>query len=309
MQKIRDCCQISFLSGAIRGAAELIFTNIGFAMYFQSLDVQLIQTIKDIIFNIYKEEYKIESSYIDKGYIKGEFHTLRIPVQNAKDILEKCGIVTNKCEIIDHIPVEIISKNCCKSAYLKGLFLSCGSLSAPPETDAGISGKTRAGYHLEFNINSIVVRDDIKKLLISHAQTKENHIRFRASKNGIYIKNAETICNILASMGANNGVLAIQQIITSRAMKNQVNRASNFVLANINKTISAGAKQTEAIKIIENTIGLDNLSSELKETAFLRKNYPDANLSELAQLSSKSKSCINHRLRKLVEIAEGISKE
>lgn len=306
--ELKPCCYLSFLSGAIRGCAELIFTTKGFAMYFQSTDERLINLIREIIGKLLGTEQNVEKSYIDKGYLKGDFYTLRLPVEDAQIILENCKIIQNKCEIIDKIPPELISRSCCKSAYLKGLFLSCGSLSVPPEAVAGKGGKTRSGYHLEFAINSSLVRDDIKKLLIKFAQVEESQIGFRYPKSGIYVKTAEAICNILAAMGSNNGVIAIQQIITSREVKNQVNRASNFVLANINKAVSAGEKQLEAVKKIEETIGIDALPPQIKEVAFLRINNPDANLNELGQLCSPpvTKSGMNHRLRKLVEIAAQI---
>jgi DNA-binding protein WhiA len=308
-QKLKPCCYPSFLSGVIRGCAELIFTPYGFAMYFQSTDDMLINLARDISIKLIGENLVVEKSYIDKGYLKGDFYTLRIPAKNAESILEKCKIVQNKSEIIDTIPSELVAKNCCKSAYISGLFLSCGTLSTPPEAIGGMGGKTRSGYHLEFMVNSVLVREDIKKLLIRFAQLKESQIGFRLKRNGIYVKTAESICNILAAMGSNNGVIAVQQIITSREMKNQVNRASNFVLANISKSVSAGEKQLEAIIKIEKTIGLDSLSPNIKEVANLRKNNPDANLNDLAQMTipPSSKSGINHRLRKLVEIASQIT--
>ncbi|HKL74162.1 MAG TPA: DNA-binding protein WhiA [Clostridia bacterium] len=308
LEKLKPCCYFPFLSGIIRGCAELIFTPKGFAMYFQSSDDKLIQLVKEIINKLIDEDFQVEKSYIDKGYLKGYFYTLNLPVENAQTILEKCKIIENRCEIIDKIPSELVAKTCCKSAYLRGLFLSCGTLSTPPEAVGGMSGKTKAGYHLEFGVNSEVVREDIKNLLTAFAQVKKSQIGFRTKKSGIYVKTAEAICNILAAMGSNNGVIAVQQIITSREMKNQVNRASNFVLANINKSISAGEKQLEAIKRIEETIGLDSLPPTIKEVAYLRMNNLDATLNELALMCvpPSTKSAINHRLRKLVQTASEI---
>ncbi len=307
-QKLKPCCYAPFLSGVIRGLAELIFTPKGFAMYFQTTDSRLIELIRSAAEYLSNEKFTIEKTYIDKGYIKDYFYTLPLPVENASVILEKCRIVRDKSEIVDRIPGALISKACCKAAYLKGLFLSCGSLSTPPEADGGISGKTRAGYHLEFAINSALVREDITKILTKFAQVEEKQIGLRTNGNGIYVKTAEAICNILAAMGSNNGVIAVQQIITSREMKNRINRANNFVLANINKSVNAGEKHLEAIKRIEETIGLDALPPQVKEVAHLRKNNPDANLNELAEMCvpPSTKSCMNHRLRKLVEIASEI---
>jgi len=307
-QQLRPCCNAPYLSAMIRGCAELIFTSSGFAMFFQSTSSQLITLAKKICDNLTNQDFVMEKSFIDKGYVKDDYYTLRITAEYAQDILKLCKIVQNKTELIDTIPSELIEKPCCKSAYLAGLFLSCGTLSTPPEAIGGVAGKTRAGYHLEFGINSSLVREDIKKLLISFAQVKESQIGFRTKNSGIYVKTAESICNILAAMGSNNGVLAIQQIITSREMKNQINRASNFVIANINKSVSAGEKQLKAIKLIEETIGIDSLSPAIKEVAILRKNNPEANLNDLALMTKPptTKSGINHRLRKLVQIASQI---
>jgi DNA-binding protein WhiA len=309
-QEIKPCCYLPFLSGVIRGVSELVFTNKGFAMCFQSTDDELIELISKIVDKLCNEKFVVEKTYLDKGYTKGDYYTLYVPAEFASDLLEKCNIVQNKCEFVDNIPKEFISKSCCRASFLKGLFLSCGTLSTPPEVDSGANGKTKSGYHLEFILNSDLINEDIKKLIVKHAQIEENLIRFRTERSGIYLKNAEAICNLLASMGSSNGVLIIQQIITSREVKNQVNRVNNFDLANINKTVNACENQLEAINYIECTVGLDTMQPTIKEVCYLRKNNPDASLNELAELCvpPSTKSCMNHRLRKVVEIAETIQK-
>jgi len=304
----KDCCVLPFLSATIRGIARLIFTKNGFALKFQTQDIQLITYIQSMLKKVQNVIYDIEKSFIDKGYVKGEYYTLYVPVDDANVILEKTYIIKNKCEIIDNIPNELFEKKCCKGAYIAGLFASCGTLTTPDAVDLDDRGKTKGGYHLEFNINSDLVKDEIKKIIKSIAEIDSDTIHFRANSNGIYIKNADSIGYIIAAMGCQKSFFIIQDIITSREFKNRLNRVNNSTLANIDKVVDAGEKQVLAIKLIDEKLGINVLSPQLIEFCNLRLNNYSASLSELAQLCvpPSTKSGMNHRMRKVLELAEDI---
>ena len=121
----------------------------------------------------------------------------------------------------------------------------------------------------------------------------------------VYVKDAEGIVRCLQLMGGNRAVMEFENVRVVRDVRAQVNRRINFETANIDKTIGSAMRQVEAINRLEREQGLDTLPPSLQEMARWRKDNPELNLSELAAQMNLSKSAVNHRLRRLVEISEG----
>lgn len=121
----------------------------------------------------------------------------------------------------------------------------------------------------------------------------------------VYVKEGSQIVDMLNIMEAHNALMALENIRIAKEIRNSVNRQVNCETANINKTVSAAVKQVEDITYIKNTVGFGELSEALQEMAILRLSYPEATLQELGKLLSTpvSKSGVNHRLRKLSQIA------
>ncbi len=299
-----DCCDRAFLSGAIRGAGELSFTMKGFALTLRHPDKELVEKLRSIVERMSGEEFVVEETYIDINIQKGVTYTLSVPAETAVGVLEECEIVRSRCELVTKLPSTIVGKKCCKKAYLRGLFLSCGYLGVPDQISDWHGGKSRCGYSMEFKLNSDIVLAPIKKLLEKSAYLEKNTVSVRNRGSAIYIKKADAISRVLVAMGSNQGVLSLQEIITERQMKNDINRANNFDLANIDKSISASERQIEEIKYIDMVIGIDSLPPTLADTCKLRLLYPTVGLEELGKLADPpiSKSCINHRLRKISAI-------
>ena len=304
----KDCCKTAFLSAAIRGAGELGFTFKGFALSFRLSDPRLADKIAECINSLCKINLVKEESYIDMGYSKGNFYTLAVPVETAASLLERCAIVRNKCEIVEELPSSLVGKNCCKKAYLRGLFLSCGYLAVPDQISEWSGGKTRSGYAMEFNLNSAIVMEGVRKLIATAAKLPLSKILVRKKGSVVYLKTAEAVSAVLAAAGSSSGVLALQEIIAERQWKNDINRVNNFDLANVEKSMAASEKQLADIEKIDRTVGIDSLGAALAETCRMRRAYPDAGLAELGEKFSPpiSKSCINHRLRKISALAEGL---
>ena len=122
----------------------------------------------------------------------------------------------------------------------------------------------------------------------------------------VYLKEGSQIVDILNVMEAHVALMEFENIRIMKDMRNSVNRKVNCETANINKTVSAAVRQTEDIKYIQDTVGFDKLPEGLKDVALTRLTYPDATLKELGTLLENpvGKSGVNHRLRKLSEIAE-----
>ena len=109
-------------------------------------------------------------------------------------------------------------------------------------------------------------------------------------------------------MNARNCYFSLNELIIEKDLRNDTNRRINCEMANIEKQVEASIGRINAISVIEETIGLDELSAPLRAVAIARMNNPDASMSELASIAGITKSCLNHRLRKLSEIAENLSK-
>ena len=122
----------------------------------------------------------------------------------------------------------------------------------------------------------------------------------------VYIKSAEEIKNFTAFLQAPVSVLKLTDLMINRELVNNTNRRKNCDLGNLNRQVEAVAKQTDAIKKIQANLGLETLKKDLRETAQARLDNPDETLNELAEILGVTKSCLNHRLRKIVAIADEI---
>ncbi|MFA5449444.1 MAG: DNA-binding protein WhiA, partial [Clostridia bacterium] len=192
----------------------------------------------------------------------------------------------------------LIANDCCKRAYIKGLYSATGNLSV---AENGKKGAT--GYYLEFSLASQNIANETVEILKSggvEAKTREKKGAYY-----IYIKDSEKISDFCAFIGANKGYFALQEVILSRLVSNTANRQFNCEIANIDRTISAATKQTEAILYIKEHAGLESLPETLRITAEARLNHPSASVKELGTLldTPASKSGISHRMRKIIEIA------
>jgi len=192
------------------------------------------------------------------------------------------------------ISPELLKHNCCKRAYLRGAFLAGGSVNNPDS----------ASYHLEI----VSTYHDHSEALCRLMNDFHLHAKMIERKKGyvVYIKEGDKIGEFLNIIGAHPSLLRFENVRIMKDMRNSVNRLVNCETANLNKTIQAAMRQIENIRLIDQEIGLNQLPDRLREVAEARLKYPEVNLAELGQLlpSGKvSKSAINHRLRKLDEIA------
>lgn len=195
---------------------------------------------------------------------------------------------------------EAFEEDCCKRAYLRGAFLARGSINNP-ETSS---------YHLEiFNLD-LAHNHELSQLMNMY----DLRSRELQRRNGyiVYMKEAEKITEFLNIIGAHNALFRFEDVLIVRDMRNAVNRIVNCETANLNKTISASVRQIESIKFIKETAGLEVLPDKLQEIAKTRLAYPEVPLKELGELlpSGKlSKSGVNHRMKKIEQIAQNMMTE
>ena len=188
-------------------------------------------------------------------------------------------------------PSQALPEAACDSkAMLRGLFLGCGSVNAP-----------NARYHLEFvaptpSWASVIAR------LTENAGVRAG-VTERGGQHVVYVKDGDGIVRLLSVMGASRAVIEFENVRVVREVSGEVNRRLNFETANIGKTIGSGLRQAAAIQQLEATGRLAALPPALREMARWRTANPDLNLAELAGKMKLSKSAVNHRLRRLQELA------
>lgn len=189
----------------------------------------------------------------------------------------------------------VYQRDCCKRAFVRGAFLSAGSISDPQK-----------GYHFEIVCPSQEISGQLQEIIHSfHIDAK---IVLRKKSYVLYVKEGAQIVDMLAIMEANVALMDLENIRILKEMRNSVNRKVNCETANINKTVNAAVKQIEDIRLLEEKVGLESLNEGLEEIARLRLQYPEATLKELGLMLNPQvgKSGVNHRLRKLSLLADDL---
>lgn len=192
----------------------------------------------------------------------------------------------------------IVQAVCCKRAYIRGAFLASGSMSDPSKS-----------YHFEIVCDREDQAEHLKEMINSFEVGAK--IVKRKKAYVVYLKEGSQIVDILNVMEAHIALMELENVRIMKEMRNSVNRKVNCETANINKTVSAAVKQKEDILYIRDTVGFEKLPDGLREVALARLQYPDAPLKELGKLLEHpvGKSGVNHRLRKLSEIAEKLREQ
>lgn len=224
---------------------------------------------------------------------QGKVYKITFKKQEFKNI----EFIENKIQISKDDIIDVKKEEQFFKALVRGAFLGSGSLNNPNNK-----------YHLEILFESKVNAEYISRVLREfHIQTK---ILIRKKSFSIYIKEAEEISKFLALIGANKSVLNFEEIRVERDTRNNINRLVNCETANLNKTINASVTQIQAIKYLKQRKKFEELPDTLKEIAEIRLKNPDASLVELGKMLQNpiGKSGVNHRLKKICEVAEELQK-
>ena len=270
----------------------------------ESLNLEIItenSTVCKHIYNLCKEIYNInlKIDYKITKFSKNRLYLITIPDKIEK-ILKDLAVIDENNIYLETPSSYLVSSEDEKRAYLKGVFLMTGSVNDP---------KTSM-YHLEFFVDYQEEAKFISNLLNEFYLNSK--IIERDKGYMVYIKEAEKIGDFLRIIGANMAVMYYEDIRIYRDHKNMTNRLNNCEQANLEKSILTSNKQIEDIELIKTTIGLETLDDKLIEAVNYRLKYPEANLQELSEIISLetekviTKSGLNHRFRKLKEIANRI---
>jgi len=192
-------------------------------------------------------------------------------------------------------PRHPMTRQCCRRAFLRGAFLGCGSMTNPEKS-----------YHFEWVAEDQSLRQTLAKLLDKSGLPVHEHVR--KGQNVMYLKGAQQIADMLALMGANQAALEMENIRITKQMRAGANRASNCDEHNSERMLNAADEQIEAIKLISIQRGLFTLPPGLQEIARLRLEHTSLSLNDLGQLMDPpvGKSGVNHRMRRLMDIAKEI---
>lgn len=192
-----------------------------------------------------------------------------------------------------HVNLSVMEEECCRISFLRGAFLAGGSVTDPEKR-----------YHLELATSHLKVSREVYSLLLELGFAVKDTTR--GGSYILYFKQSDYIEDILTSIGAPVCAMHIMEAKVEKDLRNEVNRRVNCETANLTKVVDAAQEQLAAIRRLETSGMFDELPDKLRKTAMLRKEYPEATLSELAQMQDPplTKSAINHRMRKLVELSK-----
>ena len=254
------------------------------------------------IFKLFKEVYDINAGITVRrryGFNNNLIYMINVN-HNCDNILRDLSILDKEGFYLDYPKEYLIGDNDDMRAYLRGLFMSCGSVNDP---------KT-SRYHLEFVVDSSNYANFVNDCLNDYSLNSK--IIKREKNYMVYVKEAEKISDFLRLIKAYNGVMYFEDIRIYRDHKNMTNRLNNCEQANIDKIFITASKQINDIKKLEEYDMLDVLDDKIRVVMDYRLKYPEASLSELSEIITKetgskiTKSGLNHRFRKIREIVNNI---
>ena len=244
-------------------------------------------------FTLLKKTFKIEA--VAKSQMQTQNYRLFVTGEDAFRVLEALKI----CDTAGHLMMRhltdpvLIKNSCCKRAYLRGCYMAVGSMSDPYKS-----------YHLELVCGLQAQAEQLLKIL--HDFSLDAKMIVRKRYHVVYMKEGENIADFLNITEAHKALMEFENTRIYKGMRNMVNRKVNCEAANITKTVNAATRQVEDIRLIREKMGLEGLPEPLRQMAYVRLENPQASLGELGKLLDPpvGKSGVNHRLRKLGELAK-----
>ncbi|QAT49288.1 DNA-binding protein WhiA [Caproiciproducens sp. NJN-50] len=222
-------------------------------------------------------------------------YTVSVPGENQiEQVLHQFGHTGREINL--RINLANLENDCCRSAFLRGVFLSCGTVTDPSRD-----------YRLEFVVPYRNLARDLTAFLKDIFELDATPgVISRKGSLVVYLKGGEHVADLLTFLGAGGAAMELIQVRMLKEVRNDVNRKTNFEAANLSKTASAAASQMMALEKIFACGGMSALPEELRDLALLRYRNPDLSLRELGRSLNPplSRSGVNHRLRRILELAD-----
>lgn len=294
------CCNITELAAIVRLAGSIQIVG------YKKLNLKITTELNSIarkIFKLLKQNYNINTTIsVNKNQMlkRNNSYVLMVTSEmGAEKLIKELGILApgEGYYTVNKVPTDLIKHEECARAFIRGAFLGGGSISDPEKN-----------YHMEFVTNNEDFANSLKDLINS----LDFNCKIVSRKNNyvVYLKESEQISDLLSIIGGHHALLSLQSTKIVKEMRNNVNRIVNCETANLTKTVNASVRQVENIKLIEETIGIDSLPENLQEIARLRVECEELTLKELGEMLNPpiGKSGVNHRLRKIEEVANKLKK-
>ena len=294
----------AFLSSLFHACGNLNRNSEGITAELVTDSRELFSYVDKIVKRLYGENLSLGISD-DHIINKTIYYRITFPSSISMNILTDADVIerTGDGLVIKDVPDgNLLCDEKTKIAYLKGAFIGCGT-SSIKLSQLGSKLPT-TGYHVEFPSRHKQFLESVQALLAEFNISSK--ISTRKNIFVLYIKDSESIKDLLALLGAVESVFSLSDEMVRRGLRNTVNRQVNCINANISKTVEASIKQVEAINLINKKIGLESLPEDLQEVAVLRLANQQESLEELLKLSTLklTKSGLNHRFRRILKIAQ-----
>jgi len=277
------CCKFAECYGMLLFGRSFSNDNISFLSSDKEVVLHLAELIKGCFGAV---------CLVSEGGVKKPTYLLSVdnPV-DIKRILIKYDRYGNKAVMgINH---TMFDKECCIEAFIRGAFLACGSINDPEKS-----------FHAEFALKKSELTEDFIDVLKNRGLSPKNTVR--QGRSVIYFKNGADIEDLLTVMNATVHTLELMNVQIYKDMRNKTNRIKNCDNGNISRMIAASMLQRKAVEILEQKGKLETLPPELYEAAILRRDHPNDSLAELCRIAGNkiTRSGLNHRLNKIIELAE-----
>ncbi|MBQ9710433.1 MAG: DNA-binding protein WhiA [Clostridia bacterium] len=292
------CCRIACLSAFLRTSGSILTrgSTVGFSFFTESSSTA--KFFSEMIGSM----FSVEGVTLPNKPGAKEKYVCEFVSDSSLGVLVELGILIASPDGIGvqmGIDKFLIEAECCKRAYVAGAFLGGGSCTVPTE-----DGARNTGYHLEFVFSYYETAHAFSELLAEFDILAK--LIERKNTFVVYVKNNDEIQEVLTLIGADECGLTLAETVVRKDFNNKVNRKLNCDLGNISKQIAAAERQIEAINAIAETVGLSSLKRELKDVCELRLADSLLTLEEMADKLGVTKSCVNHRMRKIMQIASDI---
>lgn len=284
-------CERALLAALIRIEGTLFISGKGRYRLEIATDAPLVARLA---WRLLHEAYGLRTELTTRRSVlhKTPNYLIDVPAQDGlTEALHDMGVLREGALRLGVAP-ELITKQCCAAAYLRGAFLGSGFVSDP-----------RGDFHFEISVESQEMANDLVEIM----QEKGINARSmqRRSSFIVYLKSGEAILQFLAFVGAHQSALVMENARVVKSVRNDVNRQTNAEMANQKKAAAASVDQIYAMRAVLEEYGADRLSPALREIIRLRVNYPDATLKELGDRANPplSKSAVYHRIRRIEQMA------
>ena len=300
-----DTAALAFLSGLIHSCGEIEKSNNKIFIKIVSDVEKLFTYCQKLIKRLYGDDIEPEISE-NYNINKNTFYEISFEVEKFKQLLLDVGVIDFSDGLSFNFDIDknLLLEDETRRAFIKGVYI--GSSTSSIKLSSDTTQSCGSGYHMEFVSRSHNFLLEFSSILAEYNIIGK--IFERKNSYVLYIKDVNTIQDLLALIAANESVLKLSNEIVTRELRNKVNRQVNCINANINKTVEASLKQVNAINTIINTVGLESLPEDLQEVAVLRLANQEESLDELLKLSTikLTRSGLNHRFRKLIKIANAL---